>query len=305
MQNPLDLPRVSVIVPVYNGERTLPVLIKSLHELDYPASQLEVWLVDNNSTDRSAELIRASGFGYLQENRIQSSYAARNQGISQARGEVLAFTDADCRVDPGWLREGIQTMRAQGADLVAGEIKIEVSDPANLYQLYSASIDLPQRAFVSQGYAVTANLLVKKIVMDHLGGFQSWMISGGDRLFTEEAQAQGYRLVFSERALVFHEARSSGRSLRRKSWRVAFGFAQLRAHGRPLPLPFREWRYYFPGWRLYREFVAGRPLNWLDRTRAFVLIWGCKLAMAAGSWAGSRYCRSHPPPQGSAGEYPK
>ena len=109
---------VSIIVPVHNGEETLPALLSAFGRLDYPPDRLEIIIVDNNSTDRTPELVRDSGFILLSETQVQSSYAARNLGLYQARGKFLAFTDADCEPDPGWLARGIASLG--DADLVAG-----------------------------------------------------------------------------------------------------------------------------------------------------------------------------------------
>ncbi|MEW5858689.1 MAG: glycosyltransferase family A protein, partial [Cyanobacteriota bacterium] len=84
------LPRVSVIVPIYNGETDLPDLIDCLRSQTYPAESVEYLLVDNNSSDRTATLLQsatqsaaADGLTIrpIAENQIQSSYAARNAGI--------------------------------------------------------------------------------------------------------------------------------------------------------------------------------------------------------------------------------
>src|SRR4028118_1525930 len=98
------LPKTSVIVPVYNGEADLPELINCLQAQTYPGDRVEYLLVDNGSSDRTASVIQTAiqetaslgiTLRYLQENKIQSSYAARNTGIRAVKSEILAFTDAD------------------------------------------------------------------------------------------------------------------------------------------------------------------------------------------------------------------
>jgi glycosyltransferase involved in cell wall biosynthesis len=98
------LPKISVIIPIYNGESDLPNLLNCLGTQTYPANRVEYLLVDNGSIDRTADIIKAFAeqsqsqeliIRYLSENNIQSSYAARNTGIREATGEFLAFTDVD------------------------------------------------------------------------------------------------------------------------------------------------------------------------------------------------------------------
>jgi glycosyltransferase involved in cell wall biosynthesis len=91
----MDNPLVSVIIPVYNGERYLREAIQSVLGQDY--RPLEIIVVDDGSTDRSAEIARSyAEVRYVfQEN--QGVSAARNAGIAMAGGEFLAFLDADGR----------------------------------------------------------------------------------------------------------------------------------------------------------------------------------------------------------------
>ncbi|MCA1994833.1 MAG: glycosyltransferase, partial [Coleofasciculus sp. S288] len=125
------LPNVSAIVPIYNGEADLPDLIDCLQAQTYPSDRVEYLLVDNASRDRTAELLKtavpeAASRGItlraLQENNIQSSYAARNAGIRAASGEILAFTDADCRPQPDWLEALISPFAKPTIGIVVGEI---------------------------------------------------------------------------------------------------------------------------------------------------------------------------------------
>lgn len=99
-----SLPRVSIIIPVYNGAHIIGRLLDSIRQLDYPPDRYEVLVVDNNSTDDLERAVAAYPVKLLHERDVQSSYAARNLGIKQSGGEILAFTDADCLVHSQWLR---------------------------------------------------------------------------------------------------------------------------------------------------------------------------------------------------------
>src|SRR5204863_4298449 len=95
-------PKVSVVVASYNGDRTLKACLESLERLNYP--DYEVILVDDGSTDTTAQ--SAAGHPKVRTVHHEKNFGlsvARNTGIVASDGEVIAFTDADCRADEDWL----------------------------------------------------------------------------------------------------------------------------------------------------------------------------------------------------------
>ena len=99
---PLDQPpRISVVICAYNAERTMDACLASLRTLRYP--NYEVIVVNDGSTDRTLEITQRYPEVriFSQENKGLS--VARNVGIENATGAIVAFTDSDCVVDPDWL----------------------------------------------------------------------------------------------------------------------------------------------------------------------------------------------------------
>jgi glycosyltransferase involved in cell wall biosynthesis len=94
-------PRVSVIVCAYNAERTLEECLHSLRRIRYP--DFEVIVVDDGSTDSTRAIAEQFPEFRLISHENRGLSAARNDGIRAARGAIVAFTDADCAVDPDWL----------------------------------------------------------------------------------------------------------------------------------------------------------------------------------------------------------
>ncbi|MCX6927732.1 MAG: glycosyltransferase, partial [Verrucomicrobia bacterium] len=95
-------PRVSVVVASYNGERTLKPCLDSLERLNYP--DYEVILVDDGSSDATREIALAHPkVRYFRHEVNLGLSVARNTGIAAAAGEIIAFTDSDCRADEDWL----------------------------------------------------------------------------------------------------------------------------------------------------------------------------------------------------------
>jgi GT2 family glycosyltransferase len=96
-----DYPKVSVVVASYNGGRTLPACLDSLTHLNYP--NYEVILVDDGSTDDTGRIAsHYPGVRAIHQPNMGLS-AARNTGIAAATGDIIAFTDSDCRADEDWL----------------------------------------------------------------------------------------------------------------------------------------------------------------------------------------------------------
>src|SRR3546814_9394764 len=97
---------VSVIVPVWNSATHLQACIDSLLRQTLARDEYEVILVDNGSLDESLAIAQSCKGVRLFVEKRPGSYAARNLGISAARGEYVAFMDSDCVADPGWLENG-------------------------------------------------------------------------------------------------------------------------------------------------------------------------------------------------------
>ena len=104
------LPLVSVIIPVYNAEAFLPAALDSVLAQDYP--HREILVVDDGSTDGSADVARDRGTVQLLQEANLGPAAARNLAIAAARGDLLAFLDADDRWLPRKLSTQVRHLQA-------------------------------------------------------------------------------------------------------------------------------------------------------------------------------------------------
>src|ERR1700681_3747083 len=114
---------VSIIVPVYNGVATIRECIDSILALRFPRDQFELICVNNASTDATPVILGDFGESVrvIRETR-RGAAAARNAGLRLVNGKWVAFTDADCTVDPGWLDHLLAPLRNGHADAVGGRI---------------------------------------------------------------------------------------------------------------------------------------------------------------------------------------
>ena len=256
-------PAVTVIVPIYNGGRRLPLLLDALEAQTAPSSSTRCSSSTTAPWTRPRRPSRPSGFPrLLRTPRRGGSYAARNIALREARGRLLAFTDGDCLPDPEWIANGLKTFEAQDVDLVAGHIHVPVPERPTISAMLDASRFLDQARYARENFGATANLWVRAEVFDRAGTFNDRLISGGDTEWCNRAVAAGARLVYGPEVAVTHEARSKPTDLWRKSYRLGFGAAQHKYHAEG-PLRDRDRVWLHPGAYLPRGELVG-----LDRLHA-------------------------------------
>ena len=236
------LPFLSVIVPIYNGEADIEPLLACLAAQTYPSDRVEYLLVDNNSQDKTASLLKAAiarlnrdlpsssiadraessgnppdSFRYLLEADVQSSYAARNRGIRAAKSSILVFTDADCRPEPQWLMEIVQPFTDPEVGIVAGEIVSAACE--TFLERYSDYVEVLSQKHTLQHshspYGQTANLAVRRDAFEQVGLFRPHLTTGGDAdMCWRILQGGHWQLRLVEEARVAHRHRATWKDLR-------------------------------------------------------------------------------------------
>jgi len=236
-------PFVSVIIPVLNEERTIRECLTSLIKMDYPVERREILVVDNGSTDRTAEIVKSFPIQYLQE-ELRGSAAARNKGIKASRGEIVAFTDADCVVTTGWLWELVRAFDEEGVGGVAGEVV--AYPPRTPAEWYAARVrHLSPQKYLSRPllpFAAFANLSFRRDVFDRIGLLDETIPLGESTDFcTRLLQGTDLKLKYAPKALLFHRHRSTVWEFVRQQWKYGRGHAQLYIkYRREIPWGWRQ-----------------------------------------------------------------
>lgn len=203
-------PKVSVVVASYNGGRTLPACLDSLRHLNYP--DYEVILVDDGSTDNTAQIARH----YPEVRTIhQPNFglsAARNTGIRAATGELVAFTDSDCVVDEDWLYYMVgDLLRTDAAAIgghnfppaednpIAGCVAVAPGGPAHVMLNDREAEHIPG-----------CNMMFWKWALDEIEGFDPVFRAAGDDVdVCWRLLQRGYKITFSPAGFVWHYRRNT------------------------------------------------------------------------------------------------
>jgi glycosyltransferase involved in cell wall biosynthesis len=227
MANPL----VSVILPVYNDPERLRKCLATLEAQTYPGDRYEVIVVDNGSDESLEPLTAAFPHVRLTTAGHPGSYAARNRGLALARGEVIAFTDADCLPAHDWIEKGVAALGAEpNCGLVGGKVEVFFRDPQRptAVELYESITGFLQRDYVEQAqFAATANVFTFRSVVERVGPFEEALKSCGDLEWGQRVYAHGYRIVYADDVRVAHPARSSYGEVYRRARRIIGGMHDL------------------------------------------------------------------------------
>lgn len=193
--------RVSVVVPAHESASTLERTLAALVGQELP-EPYEVIVVDDGSTDAGAAIAERAGPPVrLVRQKQAGAAAARNRGAGEARGEVIAFTDADCFPTSRWLAAGLEAL--ERADLVQGA----VAPPP---EVRLGPFDRTLIVVDESGLYESANLLVRRELFDRVGGFPHVIDPGSGRPLGEDvsfgwrARRAGARTTFAPDALVHH-----------------------------------------------------------------------------------------------------
>lgn len=224
-------PPVTVVIPVLDDASRLDRCLAALEAQTYRGA-LEVIVVDNGSRDRPEEVVERHPRARLVHEARRSSYSARNTGVAEANGEVLAFTDSDCLPHPEWIERGVDAVLTPGGGgFVSGRVDVHPQVPGrpSVPELHDVLDGFPQQRYAERmHFGVTANIFVTRRTFDRVGPFHEGLISGGDMEWGQRAHAAGTSVRFVPGAVVDHPARTSVRAILRKSKRVQTGHDELR-----------------------------------------------------------------------------
>ncbi len=249
---------VSVVIPVYRDEKGLRDTLESLGTQSLRRDRFEI-IVGNDGGDAAISAACAAyGVRHIAVLPRQGSYGARNAALAESEGEFIAFVDADITVPSDWLEKGIALLANH--DYVGGAVRFDPRALIHASHYYEAGVAFNNASrFARHHYAPTANLFVRRSLLEEIGAFDPRFESGGDAEFGNRVYLAGcYRMTFSDELYIHHPPRGY-RALVRKVKRTTLGMRdKLRYYperfGYLRMSPLRSFLIPFmPAWKLVKE----------------------------------------------------
>ncbi|EOG4149032.1 glycosyltransferase family 2 protein [Vibrio cholerae] len=231
---------VSVIISVLNRVSDIKIQLDAIISQTY--QDYEVIYVDNGSSDGTKELIESYANKHQKIKLIDAShvkgspYSARNIGIREAKGDIIAFLDGYPEVN--WLENAVAYMRTTNSDMVSGRVVIEHNKSDGPYKCFDAIFSL-DTAYIVKRFrcAPTANLFIKRDLLDD-NLFRENIRSGGDIDLTSRLVKNGHTLNFCHNAVSKYFSRDKYKIINKQK-RVALGQYQMWVSNN------RSWIYFF------------------------------------------------------------
>jgi glycosyltransferase involved in cell wall biosynthesis len=199
---------ISFIVPAYNEELELPATLEAIKRSASAAtSDYEIVVVDDASTDRTAEIARVAGANVVTINRRQIA-AARNAGAHHARGDIFLFVDADTRIEPIHVSKAIAAL----ADGYAGGSARMLPDK-DVPRIAGLLMRLFAAIYFANNLGAGAFLFMTRRNFEAVGGFYEKYFAGEEVFFSLALKKMGRLKIIPEPMV------TSGRKLRMHSGR--------------------------------------------------------------------------------------
>jgi GT2 family glycosyltransferase len=197
--------KISIVIPVLNGEKTIAKCLDALLKLDFDQDQYEIIVVDNNSTDATKSLVLGYPVAYFFETKSGAA-AARNCGARHASGAVLCFVDGDCCVEKDWLAKLMRHFDDSSVSAVLGVCLHQEKSLADSMYIHEYEVDWASRYVLGEDlFALSsANCAIRKDVFQTLGGFDESLLAVEDIDLGMRLFLNGYHIVSDKSACVLH-----------------------------------------------------------------------------------------------------
>ncbi|MEI6042555.1 MAG: glycosyltransferase family 2 protein [bacterium] len=202
--------KISIIIPAHNEEASIEAVVKAALKQDYP--DFEIIVVDNCSTDRTAEIVKNMGVKVVSETRKGTQWA-REKGRTEANGDIIANLDADCLSDSNWLQKGVKHFSSKKVVAVTGPY--DYYDGDKFFRKFS--LVFQKCAYTISNYilqkihkgAVTigGNVFLRANILEKIGGYNTNILFYGDDTDTAKRMAKEGTIIFDRNLIMKTSAR--------------------------------------------------------------------------------------------------
>ena len=240
MNDKMQHPFISIIIPARNEQQTLKDCLDSLTRLNYPKARREILVVDGMSTDNTREIAELYDT-ILVENPKRSHRSGINLGLERAKGNIIAFTDADCIVDENWLQNSLKYFDSCIAG-VSGPIQMPPQQ--STFQqavsfLFSLAVWVVKSSHKETQQAVqdvedfpTCNAIYRRAALRSVMPLDEKLYGGSDLELNYRLRQKGCRLLATPDVRVWHCKRDTPKRFWIQMYRYAIARLQL---GKRLP----------------------------------------------------------------------
>ncbi len=238
----MSTPKVSVIVPCYNEQDTVQLLLESLLEQTFPQQEMEVIIADGMSTDRTREQIANFRSAHPQsivriiDNPKRTIPAALNRAIDAAQGEIIVRLDAHSMPRPDYIARSVAALEAGLGDNVGGVWEIRPGGPGRLARAIAVAAAHPLGvgdARYRVGGEVVAGAVntvpfgaFRRALVNQIGYFDEDLLTNEDYEFNVRARQAGATIWLDPAIRSVYFARANLSDLARQYWR--YGYWKLR-----------------------------------------------------------------------------
>ena len=228
--------RVTVVIPAYNATKTIHDGLDSFARQSFPADEVELIIVDDESTDGTPEYIehyvKDWGGAHPRVRVLRQAHrgpaAARNLGAEAAQGEFLLFTDADCVPHVDWIKEMVAPFQSPGIAAVKGAYKTKQRSLVARFaqaEFEARYRQLAAAEYVDVVFSYSAGF--RREVFRTIGGFDTSfpVADNEDTDLSYRVATAGYKIKFKPAAIIYHQHPATLKQYLRKKhsrayWRV-------------------------------------------------------------------------------------
>lgn len=201
--------KFSIIIPAWNEEEFVASAIHGAKAQQYPRADFEIVVVDNNSTDQTIAIAKAAGADKVVKEKEQGTNMARNRGVRESSGDILAYIDADCVPPVDWLSRIEEVFKDPSVVALSGPYEmgftgmLRVADRFYTGFVFKAMPDVVTFIFRKKdAVMIGGNFAVRRSAITKIGEFPRLRFYGDDTAIAISLARNAGRVIFDPTFMV-------------------------------------------------------------------------------------------------------